>query len=116
MEYLFDKGVTAKRFAGIVTPSVIMLVFIALYYLIDAIFVANFVSSDALAAINIVYPISGLGWGISIMLAAGSSAIVAIRMGEGNHREANEKFSLICIVSVGLGIAAAARCSPRART
>ena len=108
MEYLFDGGVTAKKFAGIVTPSVIMLVFIALYYLIDAIFVANYVSSDALAAINIVYPISGLGWGISIMLAAGSSAIVAIRMGEGNQRDANEKFSLICIVSVGLGIAAAA--------
>lgn len=104
MEYLFDKGVTVRKFAATVTPSVIMLVFIALYYLIDAIFVANFVNSDALAAINIVYPITGLGWGISIMLAAGSSAIVAILMGEGKLREADEKFSLICYVSVVLGI------------
>jgi putative MATE family efflux protein len=107
MEHLFDGGVTARKFAAFVTPSVIMLVFIALYYLIDAIFVANFVSSDALAAINIVYPISGLGWGISVMLAAGSSAIVAIRMGEGKAREADEKFSLICYVTVILGILAA---------
>ena len=107
MEHLFDQGVTARKFAGFVFPSVIMLVFIALYYLIDAIFVANYVSSDALASINIVYPITGLGWGISIMLAAGSSALVAIKMGEGKEQEANEKFSLICIVSIVFGIGAA---------
>jgi putative MATE family efflux protein len=104
MEHIFDKGVTVRRFASYVTPSVIMLVFIALYYLIDAFFVANYVNSDALAAISIVYPISGFSWGVSIMLAAGSSAIVAMRMGEGNQQEANEKFSLICIFSVGLGV------------
>lgn len=103
MEHLFDHGVTVKKFTGFVMPSVIMLVFIALYYLIDAIFVANFVSSDALAAINIVYPITGLSWGISIMMAAGSSALVAIKMGEGKEREANEKFSLICVISLILG-------------
>ncbi len=110
MEHLFDQGVTVKKFVGFVVPSVIMLVFIAFYYLIDAIFVANFVSSDALAAINIVYPISGLGWGISIMLAAGSSAIVAIKMGEGKAREANEKFSLICVVTIVLGVLAVIFC------
>lgn len=104
MEHLFRKGVSPKTFAGFVTPSVIMLVFIALYYLVDAIFVANFVSSDAMAAINIVYPISGLGWGISIMLAAGSSALVAIKMGEGDQRRANEKFSLICYIALSTGI------------
>ncbi len=108
MEQLFDDGVNVKKFTRFVAPSVIMLVVIALYYLVDAIFVANFVSSDALAAMNIVYPITGLGWGISIMLAAGSSAIVAITMGEGKPREASEKFSLICIVSVLIGVFGAA--------
>lgn len=103
MEHLFGEGVSPKKFAGFVTPSVVMLVFIALYYLVDAIFVANFVSSDAMAAINIVYPISGLGWGISIMLAAGSSSLVAIKMGEGDQREANEKFSLICCMALLTG-------------
>jgi len=105
MEHLFDNGVTVKKFANFVTPSVIMLIVIALYYIIDAIFVANVVGSNALAAMSIVYPIQGLMWGISIMLAAGSSAIVAIKMGEGNEREANEKFTLICVVSLIIGIA-----------
>lgn len=107
MEHLFDNGVNARKVTQFVVPSVIMFVFIALYYLIDAIFVANFISSDALAAINIVYPITGLGWGISVMLASGASSIVAIKLGEGDEREASEKFSQMCIVSVVLGIAAA---------
>lgn len=105
MEHLFDKEVRLRKFVGFVTPSVIMLVVIALYYIIDSIFVANFVGSDALASLSIVYPIQGLVWGISVMLAAGSSAIVAMRMGEGKQGEANEKFTLICIVSAVIGIA-----------
>lgn len=104
MEHLFDNGVKTGTFVKFVTPSVIMLVVIGLYYTIDSIFVSNFVGSDALASLSIVYPIQGLVWGISVMLAAGSSAIVAIKMGEGNQREANEKFTLICLVSAAIGI------------
>lgn len=104
MEKVFKDGVSARKFAGFVTPSVIMLLFMAMYYVVDAVFVANFVGPNALAAMNIVYPICGIGWGVSVMLASGSSAIVAIRMGEGKHKEASEKFSLICIVSIVLGI------------
>lgn len=104
MEHLFDKGVKLGTFVKFVLPSVIMLVVIGLYYTIDSIFVANFVGSDALAALSIAYPLQGLVWGVSVMLAAGSSAIVAIKMGEGKQREANEKFTLICIVSLAIGI------------
>lgn len=103
MEHLFDKEVKLSTFVKFVTPSVIMLIVIGLYYIIDSIFVANFVGSDALAAMSIVYPVQGLVWGVSVMLAAGSSAIVAIKMGEGKQREANEKFTLICIVSAVIG-------------
>ncbi len=105
MEHLFDKEVRPGTFVKFVTPSVIMLVVIGLHYIIDSIFISNFVGSDALASLSIVYPIQGLVWGISVMLAAGSSAIVAIRMGEGKQQEANEKFTLICLVSVAIGVA-----------
>lgn len=105
MEHLFEKEVRLGTFVRFVTPSVIMLIVIGLYYIIDSIFVSNFVGSDALASLSIVYPIQGLVWGVSVMLAAGSSAIVAIKMGEGKQREANEKFTLICIVSALIGLA-----------
>lgn len=104
MEHLFDQEVKVKKFVGFVVPSVIMLVVIGLYYTIDSIFVSNFVGSDALASLSIAYPIQGLVWGISVMLAAGSSAVVAMKMGEGKQQEANEKFTLILIVSAVIGV------------
>ena len=60
MEHLFDKEVRLGNFVKFVTPSVIMLVVIGLYYIIDSIFVSNFVGSDALASLSIVYPIQGI--------------------------------------------------------
>jgi putative MATE family efflux protein len=104
MEHLFDQGVTARKFSGFVMPSVIMMVFISLYVMVDAIFVARFVGSDALASVNIVFPIVGLSMGITIMMAAGSSALVAIKMGEGRAREANEQFTLICLVATAISL------------
>lgn len=104
MEKVFKEGVTVKNFTTFVSPSVIMIMFMSLYYIIDAIFVANFVGENALAAMNIVYPICGIGWGIAVMLASGSSAIVAIKMGENKLQEANEKFSLICVTSAVLAV------------
>ena len=41
------------------------------------------------------------------MLAAGSSAIVAIKLGEGKTSEACEKFTLICIFTVSIGVVVA---------
>lgn len=99
MEHLFDDGVTVKRFFGFVSPSVIMLLVIGLYSVVDSIFIANCVNTHALAALNIVYPVFGFIWGVSVMLAAGSSALVAIKMGQGKALEANQKFTLIYIVA-----------------
>lgn len=104
MEHLFDDGVTVKRFFGFVSPSVIMLLVIGLYSVIDSIFIANCVNTHALAALNIVYPVFGFIWGVSVMLAAGSSALVAIKMGQGKALEANQKFTLIYIVATVMAL------------
>ena len=42
-------------------------------------------------------------WGFAVMLAAGSSALVAIIMGEGDAEKANSRFSFTCAFAVGLG-------------
>ncbi|MEI8216166.1 MAG: MATE family efflux transporter [Eubacteriales bacterium] len=104
MDKLLDNELTARKFYKFVMPSILMLVFISLYSIVDGMFVANFVGSDALAAINIIMPISGLILGISLMFASGSSAIVAILLGEGKKDEACEKFTLICIIAFVVGV------------
>lgn len=110
MEHIFDKGVTIKNFVKFVWPSVLMMVVIALYYGFDSVFVANLVGETALASLSIAYPAQGIMWGVAVMLAAGSSAIVAIKMGEGNQKEADEKYTLICAVALVIGLIMTALC------
>lgn len=92
------------EFIKYVLPSIIGMVFISLYTIIDGLFIARYVGTNALAAINIVYPIYNIAFGISIMLAAGSSALISIALGKKEYHKVNNYFSLISIVIIVLGI------------
>lgn len=85
-------------------PTIIMMIFMSLYSIVDGIFISRFVGTDALSATNIVYPVINIIIGISIMLATGSSAIIARKIGEDKVQQAREAFSLIIFISVVIGI------------
>lgn len=87
-----------------VAPTVIMLIFMSLYQMVDGVFVSKYVGENALSALNIVYPVPSIMIAVSIMLATGGSAIIARNMGEGKEREAKENFSFIIAVGAVLGI------------
>lgn len=82
-------------FIKFVLPSVLSMVFMALYTVIDGIFVSRYSGPDALAAINIVLPLFSLAGGLGIMAASGGSAIVGIHLGAGERKEANRLFSMV---------------------
>ena len=63
-------------------PSMVMMVFMGLYTIMDTIFVARFVDTNALSSINIVCPVINIIVGLGTMLATGGSAIVAKKIGE----------------------------------
>ena len=90
-----------------VAPTVVMLVFMSLYQMVDAVFVSKFVGENALSALNIVYPFPSIVIAVSIMLATGGSAISARNMGEGKEKEAKENFSFIVLVGAVIGVAIA---------
>lgn len=84
-------------------PTMVMMVFMSLYTIVDGIFVSRYVGSNALSAVNIVYPVLNLLFAFGIMLSTGGSAIVARQMGEKREQEARENFSLLAAVSVAIG-------------
>lgn len=81
-------------------PSVIMMMVMGLYSMVDSMFVSRFVSTNALSAINVVYPVINLLIGLGVMLASGGSAVIAAKMGAGKTDEARRDFSMI--VTIGL--------------
>ncbi|MEG1510047.1 MAG: MATE family efflux transporter, partial [Clostridia bacterium] len=85
-------------------PTTIMMMFLSLYTIVDGAFVSRYVGTDALSAINIVFPLLGVQGGMSIMFATGSSAIVSKQLGEGKPILANNTFSLISIVATVVNI------------
>ena len=85
-------------------PSMVMMLFMGLYTVVDTIFVARFISTDALSSLNIVCPVVQLIVGMASMLATGGNAIIASRMGEGKREAACRAFSLLVITGALLGI------------
>ena len=85
-------------------PSIIMMMFMSLYTIVDGFFVTKFVGTDALSAINIAYPVVNLVIGIGVMFSAGGSAIVSLKMGEGRYEEAKSDFTLIIITGIIISV------------
>lgn len=104
MNNSLGKEVTFLSLIKFTLPTIIMMVFFSLYTIIDGIFVSRYIGSNALSAINIVYPVICILIGISVMMATGGSAIVAKLMGEGKDKEARESFTLITITSIIFGL------------
>lgn len=85
-------------------PSMVMMLFMGLYTIVDAVFIARFVNTNALSSINIVCPVINLIVGLGTMLATGGSAVVAKKMGSGKSREARSDFTLIIITGMIIGL------------
>ncbi len=100
----FRDGLTYGSFLKNAFPSILSMVFLSFYTTIDGMFVSYTTGSEALASINIVIPISCLIFGIAVMLATGSAAIIGERLGEGKREEASSIFSLIscCLLVITL--------------
>lgn len=85
-------------------PSMVTMVFISLYGIVDGLFVTNFSGKSALAAINFVYPILSILSFFGYMVGVGGSALVAKNLGERKTERANELFSLFVGLCTGISI------------
>lgn len=99
-----DKKITAKSLFLFSLPSIIGMVFMNLYTMVDGMFVSRFVGTDALSAINIVFPIIMTVIAISTMLSTGGNAIISKKMGERKENEARKDFSTIVFISIALSV------------
>lgn len=104
MDNSISKSFTFTSLIKFTIPSIIMLVFMSLYSIVDGVFVSRFVNTDALSAVNIVYPFINVVIAVGVMLATGGSAVIAKKLGEDKKIEAKENFTLIILVGLVLGV------------
>lgn len=91
-------------------PTIFSNIFGNLYTAVDGIFVARFVDTDALSAINISMPMAYLASALGMMFGTGGNALIAKKIGEGKQQEALEDFSLLMAVAFLFGLVLSALC------
>lgn len=94
-----------KHLLRFTMPSIIMLVFTSIYGVVDGFFVSNFAGKTQFAAVNFIMPLLMILGCVGFMFGTGGGALIAITMGTGNGKKANEIFSLLVYVSAGCGVA-----------
>lgn len=85
-------------------PSMVMMVFMSLYMVVDGVFISRLVDSSALSAANIVYPAASVLIAVGVMLAAGGSAVVAKEMGEGKEEAARGDFTFLVVTGLVISV------------
>ena len=100
----FDQKFNTRKLIKFSIPSILMMMVLSMYQCIDGLFVSNFVDTNGLGAINIVYPFIFIGLGISLMISTGGSALIGKALGEKKIKEANSIFSFLIVVAVGIAI------------
>ena len=95
---------TYGRLLRFALPSVAMMIFTSIYSVVDGLFVANVVGSNALASINIVIPLSVVVSAFGFMLGTGGAAEVSRTLGEGDQKRAQEYFTMVILAIVAIGV------------
>ena len=96
---------TYGRLVRFALPSIAMMIFISIYSVVDGLFVSNFAGKEALAAVNLVFPLAMALGSVGFMFGTGGAALVAKTMGEGDAMRANRLFSFIAVAAVVTGVA-----------
>ena len=98
-----DEEVRFGKLLKYIIPTYLTSLFNTVYTIIDGIFVSAYVGTDALAAINIVYPLVNVLTGIALAFATGGSAVAALHIGGGRKDRADRSFSCSIAASILLG-------------
>lgn len=104
MEIKLSDHFTLGRLLRFVLPSIAMMIFTSIYGVVDGFFVSNYVGKTEFAAVNLIMPFPMMLGSFGFMIGTGGSALVAMTMGQGKKKEANEIFSMLIKVLIVVGI------------
>lgn len=85
-------------------PSIVMMIFTSIYSVVDGFFVSNFAGKAAFTAVNFIMPVLMIFGCVGFMFGTGGGALIAMTMGMGEKKKANEQFSMLVYVSVAIGV------------
>lgn len=90
---LYGRTPVGRMFLKCALPGMVSGLVWALCSIVDGIFVGNYLGSEALAAVNLAWPIMTVAMAVSDMIAAGSSVRISMHLGSGDLDSARRVFT-----------------------
>lgn len=103
-------GSIYKTYFKFTFPNMIGLIAMSSVSLVDGYFVSRYVSSVALAAVNIIIPLITVVFGISIMLTIGVAVLIGKYLGERKEYKAAAVFTKVIITITVMSLFFTAYC------
>ena len=88
-----------KLFRKLLIPTVLGMIFSAIFIITDGIFVGKGIGSDALAAVNITAPLFLINTGVALMFGIGASVVASIHLSQKKIKVARINITQAVIVS-----------------
>lgn len=95
---------TYRKLIRFCIPPIIMMVFTSIYSVVDGFFVSNFAGQIPFNAVNLIFPFIMILGGVGFMIGTGGTALIGKTLGQGNRDKANQYFSMIVLLTIGVGI------------
>lgn len=84
-----------KKLLTFTAPTIIMMLFNSIYWVVDGFFVSNYVWKDAFTAVNLTFPVIMIIASIGFMVGNGGSALISKTLWEKNIEWAKKYFSML---------------------
>ena len=85
-------------------PSILMMVFVSIYGVVDGYFISNYTGKTPFAAVNIIMPFVMLLGTLGFMVGAGGSALIGKYLGEERTEDARRLFSMLVWLSAAASV------------
>ena len=84
-------------------PSIVAMTSSSLYNIIDSIFIGHGVGALAISGLALTMPLMNLASAFGAMVGIGASAIISIRLGQGNKLSAEQTLGNVVLLNLLIG-------------
>lgn len=85
-------------------PAVTGMFVMALYNIVDTIFVGRWVGTMAIAGLSVVFPIQMVVLSVGLLFGIGGGSVISRNLGAGNTEEAEKAFGTVAFCAVAAGL------------
>jgi putative MATE family efflux protein len=104
MQIKLDGHYGYRRLIVSAVPSMLMMLVVSVYSVVDGLFVSNFVGTTAFAGLNVIWPAIMLIGALGLMIGSGGTALVSMTMGQGDREGAHRIFTMLIQFTVILSL------------